>query len=548
MGLYPKLTSTLVEKIASTAESPLPFICAPSTSVLSETSIVFVDLTQFLFIPTTLSMDGLSKVSVRYGTIQDFLSSNDPIGDLTYDKVNKCVTNTLDLFKADVTGKYLARRVETLVTRWKTACDIFGVSNHLRTLVLVTDGDSPRAKSETRRKRASRSSASCAVKNIQEWCEDEPTYKKLLNRTPELINRLYDRMFSECEAEDGSILTSVQRYMCNRKHRARLMLQMSDVLKKNTHIDMTVYVANGYTQTQPNQGSQVTRVCGKYIHVPPLPQTIDYLEADSIIPFLWSHVREQETGGLVHTSDSDMFVSLLSMYDQKIRLLCNATSKKFDNYIIFDKKFALQTNMGIDMSIHTHLACLLHMSMGGTDYVEKFDRLGVKGLIDSLYTLLGHKDLSDLPICTQLIKWGDLQNQLDNEENRCPGDIVTFDHFTTKVNSPSWIKMRQILLSDESIFPVRIKKDIVLVKIDHSKLKETIQWYRNYTTASRVTKESDINNKDTENFALAMRRRLFFLALMTECRSGLEIDMLTSPEISKKCGYDYHNQFSFTRV
>lgn len=514
MGLYPRLASTITEEVAR-GKSSLPLRLVPSDTVFQETSIMFVDLTQYLFISANMKMTGLYRKRICYDSWKEFLDSDDPIGEVQYQEGTGEVTNVIDVFDAELPGTLLSRKIEALESEWRNGCETRGVDCNLRTIILAIDGDSPPAKMTTRKKRIQQSPASATVKRIRGWCNDP-----VVDET-----RLQCRMFASCEDSDGRTVASLQRFLCHRRNRDVIVEQMISILRKNTHINTTLYVARG--RGYQEQDVQLVRVSGIYMHLSQLPESIPYFEADSIIPYLWSYVKNQESGAIAVTRDSDMLVTLLSMDDPKFRLLTRMPrSSLTDEMFLFESKVAVSSDQQKRVSTDVHLDILLHLTIGGSDYVENFPRLGVVGIMRGIGSILGGH--VRVPRCIRRVR---------------SGDLVSFEHDSIQIGGVEWHRLRNVLDSDDSLFPIRVRDKVILVRLDESLAKDSVAWYKSHCKSERKS----VTDKEVQTFVMAMRRRLFFLSMMTECRVGMELDMCWQKDIAVKCGYDYTNDFAYLK-
>lgn len=521
MGLYPRLASAIFDDVAR-GNSSLPLRLVSSETVLKDTSIMFVDLTQYLFVSATMKMSGLYRKEIHYDSCHEFLNCDDPIGEVRRDERTGRVTNMLDSFHADLPGCLLARRIELLESQWRMTCDTRGISSNLRTIILVVDGDSPPAKSRTRKKRSNQSSATALLKLVRLWCKE-----------PFDEDSLQQRMFASHIESDGRTVTSLQRFMCHRKNRDDIVSQMISTLKKNTYINSTLYVSRG--RCHDTQNDQMIRVSGIHMHLSRLPDSIPYFEADSIIPYLWSYVKEQENCAVVVTRDSDMLVTMLSMDDPKFHLLCNVSGSFVnDDLVFFDNKVAMKTDREKLPSSNLHLQILLHLTMGGCDYAENFPRLGVVGIMTGLDCILNGRRV---PFCIKRVTWREVKDKGED------GECVSFDHDSIQVGGEAWHRLREIVASDDHLFPIRLGDRVIVIRLDESLVRETVAWYK----ARCKGKGKSVGDEESRAFVMGMRRRLFFLSMVTECRFGLELDMCWQSDVAKKCGYDDTNDFAYMK-
>ena len=97
MGLYPSLGLTVLRSSVA-GESCLPMTNAAPGVVLLDTSVLFVDLTQFFFFPQDLKCNPVTR---RYLHLRELFSCQGPLGRVTFEEATGTVSNTLDRFTVE---------------------------------------------------------------------------------------------------------------------------------------------------------------------------------------------------------------------------------------------------------------------------------------------------------------------------------------------------------------------------------------------------------------------------------------------------------------
>ncbi len=522
MGLCSNFALSLYREVLN-GESCHPIEDVDSSLILQETSVLFLDLTQLFFFPSDLPFE---QRTIEYESLRVFLESSDPIGEVFVDEYSGVVRNTLDVFSAEMAGSLLARRVENIEKKWRLACDIKGLSPSLTTMFLAVDGDSPVAKTTTRKRRNCNSKVSSIMKKLKSM---------LVKEESGIVDETKKRFFLWTNIGDGQLMGSLQRFMFHRENRQVITNSMSTNLKKNPHMHTTIYVASGRQDFTPRDPGlpQIYRVCGDFVHPNyTLPEDVPYYEADGIIPFLWSHLRGQEKLGCILSRDSDMLLSLLAMADPKLNLLYRMCGEVGQKEEVFDRHVAFCVKSQLANDVRTHMSLLLHLTMGGCDYAESFARCGVKTLLRGTNQLF-HKLNDDVFDCVKFARWCDI---FDDRKNT---DMIVFSHESL---SQECSTLRALILNNEKMFPVRLGNLVYVIYLDKCSLKQTVSWYK---TQCGAKSKAVVTSAQLESFARAMNRRMFFLSFATECRIGLEMEMQWHPSLAIKCGYDYAKDFQY---
>ncbi len=544
MTLCSNLAQSLFGAAASGSSTSLLHLIDAKT-VLAETSVMFVDLTQLFHMPTGLLQSSCEQRTVEFETIDDLLTDSGPLGTVTCHETTGRLTNIIDVFSAETAAALLVQRIQDILSGWSANCEVRRVTSRLNTIFLVVDGDSCMAKSEERKKRINSSPASGMMRRLEKFARPR------LTRTEEEISALFhgmkDRLFKTDREEKMSVeylVGSLQRYICQRTHRSEILASFTDCLRRNGNMETTVYIVRGRENAASNESSSsshVTRVCGHYIHPLPCPGDMPYNEADSVIPYLWSNVRDHEQGACIYTTDSDMIVTLLSMLDKRVFLLGKLGGKLFSDkmdHVVVNKRVAFSARCSLGSDRRKHLDTLLHLTMGGCDYAENFYRCGAAKLMERLDKMM-YQPHSQFE-CVRFVRRDDTEEEL------------FFHHQSLKVGSSDWCAMREMVLSNDNLFPVRLMDRVYIVELKGTSAALTYGWYNNLRGLNRslvnkigTAKTTSVEKSMERKLTTAMRRRLFSLSLVTECRTRMDTDMMWNCHVARKCGYDFDNQFAY---
>ncbi len=545
MGLCSNLAQSLFGVAASGSSTSVLHLIDAMT-VLAETSVMFVDLTQLFHMSTGMLQSHSEQQKVEFDSIDELLTDSGPLGTVTCDERTGRLTNILDVFSADTAGTLLVERIQDILSGWSASCEERSVTSRLNTLFLVVDGDSAMAKSEERRKRINSSPVSSTMRRLEKFARPRMT------KTEAEISKLFygkggvkDRLFRTDRRENifgKYLLGSLQRYISQRTDRREVLASLTDNLRRNGNMDTTIYIVRGRENAasdESSKSSHVTRVCGHYIHPIPCPDDMPYYEADSIIPYLWSNVKDNEQGACIYTTDSDMIVTLLSMLDQRVFLLAKLAGKLSTDkrdHVVVCKRVAFSARCSLGSDRRKHLDTLLHLTMGGCDYAENFYRCGAAKLMEGLDKMMSqpHSQFE----CIRFVRRDDTE------------DDLFFDHLSLKVGSGEWCSMREMVESNDGLFPVRLMDRVYIVELKGKSAAETCRWYRNLRGVNRSpgrkkTRSGHVEKSLEGKLATAMRRRLFFLSLVTECRMKMGSDMKKDRHIAEKCGYDFDKNYAY---
>ena len=519
MGICPKFTSLLIESLLK-GGTKFPLRIPDALEVLSNTTTMLVDLTQLLYISNNQKC--LTEIMV-YENIQDFIKSSDPIGEIVI--TGGRVENRLHLFREEDASDLVVQRIISLESKWRRACRSSGTMCKLKSIFLIIDGDSPAAKNETRKKRHASSQVSCTMRKLEAIAKAQG-----IDITADEVN-LKGR-FYECEKrEDNYMLASMPRFLVQKDKRDKIISQLTKKLTQ-LHFNTTdMYIVHGQEDGVPCKG--ITQVWGSSPRSD-LPTNIPYYEADSIIPYLWSHIDNGNDTACIVTSDSDMLVTIVALACPRIYLLNQAKVSYTSSVNIFDGKVAVVVKPDTTVDNKKHLDLLLHMTMGGSDYVENVPWCGATTLLKGAQAIMSRETTEDYFPNVRFVFWKDVGYTPPHEDMW--DAVIRIDHKMAIEGNVLWDNMLRIVYENESIFPVRLGMCMYLVSITNCSVEATFDMYNKW---SRGQSFKCVTDYFEQCYHYSMRRRLFFLSLVSETRMGLETKMLSRQDIAEKCGISF---------
>ena len=443
------------------------------------------------------------------------------------------VTNIIETFTLDQAAHVLMRSIFRLKEKWMAACVARKVKPSLRTIFLFVDGDSPVAKSETAKKR---NSTSKRMRSIERECDKVMSMKRRKKEIMAIVSSKMEPVKHEVMEGGGLLIEgSLRRFMRSKENRSIILKHLVSVMTDSVHDclrHLTIYLCLGHSDTQGtlDDDDQMIKLSGDYNH--PMFTTlknrgIPHLEADVMIPYMWSHIKHVENMACVVSKDSDFLVTLLALADPNLHMLWTVEQGGKENYIVYDNLVALHAKR-VD-HLRNRLDLLLHLTMGGCDYVEGFPLCGKVAMLNGLKAIMERRDHVFFPnvsfACSKDGK-GILSFLID--------EAMDATSYTLK-----WAKAQ--LASDKDLFCVRLEDTVYLLKVNHLYNDTPLQWYTNRcSTQSKAVREG----MRTE-FASAMKRRLYFLCNVTETRVGLERDIVNSCDLARKCGFISDASYSY---
>lgn len=549
MGLTGRLLADLSQGLLEGQRRPTHFEIADAEVTLKKTTALFVDLTQLLYAVKVSPELLLGRRVVEHATVRSFLESGDPMGELEIE--DRCIRNVVDSFTMDQVIQLAINRVMSAKRQWKVACNSVGITCPLRSVFLLLDGDSPWAKCSTVKKRVA-SKQSCVTNKLASMLSSEEEGDGIQAAREEVSKNVASKMSRSpvaCPHDPAVYEGSVRSFLQRRANQHRVAAEMAQLLASSQLPllqETSLYLVMGSSKETPS--GRFVKVCGSYKHPCEslLRECFPYKEADLLIPFIWTKISSCETGACVLSKDSDALVSLLAVADPKLSLVAKAKEVPSRSAVL-PGSVAIRTVPGLSADPRRQLEAMLHLTMGGTDYVETYPRCGTASILKGLEKMDGVRSMFSN---VQFASWSDLG------ASPPPGsgadETARFALSTlTGQGSRQLALLKDLVRSREDCFPVRLVNAVYLVRHDRDRDARVREWYAKQCPAD-VDKAMTLaqrrhfdNEAFTSCFSQAMRRRLFFLSMMSDSRTCMENDMQESPELSAKCGYDFHRDFSY---
>ena len=525
--------------------------------VFNETEVLLFDMTQMFF----FSGKSLAKENTEihvYETMRQMLDKEDSsssssrsssliIGELEIGEDH--VTNCIQTFSMDDLVRALGGRIFDIIDKFKTAAKQHKKENILKYVFLCLDGDGPNAKKTTRKRRSASGFKSYLRRKLS------GTTRNSLSEDD--IQRILEKTKEEVLVPNKLFRGSMARFMTKRCNQiliaeafAELLISVSNPIVDN----ISLYLVVGATKMR--NCTNVGKLSGRFHHpneekfcnLPP------YQEADSLIPLLWSCMRTDKMGCIV-SKDSDMLLTLLAMSDEKLLLLYPMdhhqilqVSPIFCNQIAF----AIQPCAGLQKM--KQLETLLHLTMGGNDYVEGFPRVGCETLMYGLDVLRSHPKHSFFPSVT-FAPWSRLGHLLlkgkEEEDSEKPMSFQICDLAESTVAANLYSSAIQ---ETNDLYPVRLGTSVYFVAFDSSMTEESLAWYCKKCPENLekvptfLQKRMMTHDSMKTGFVQSMRRRLYSLSLLTEARAPSSWISLSDVHLAMKSGYNAREDYEYDKV
>lgn len=528
MGLKAKLASSILYNSFTSN----PYLSVSNSSMLlSSTTCLLVDLTQTFYTASTYAVPITHRVTQKYDSIVPITSKEGgPIGDLEIDDKGK-VINVVETFTLDEVVHVLMKNILMIKEKWITACKEKFTKPALKTIFLFVDGDSPVAKSETARKRNSYVRYHKAI-GIE--CDKILSLKKRKKEVMAVVSSKMEPVKYEVNEGGGLLIEgSIRRFLRSKENRSLILNQLVSIMTESVHDslrDVTIYLCLGHTANKDRKLGPITKLCGDYNH--PKFNTLNekgipYMEADVGIPYLWTLVRNFEKNACVLTKDSDFLITLLSLADKNIHLLWDVPGPKkkwcniYDNLVAFSSKEI--------SSIRNRLDLLLHLTIGGCDYVEDFPKCGTVSIMNGFKMISKNSHETFFPNVNFFVAPG-------------TDDIHVFDINEVTDDTSTKVQMtKNLVYSNEELFCIRLGDLVYLIGLNDEENEKPLRWYTNRCGKStKSAKEGKV-----KQFAHSMKRRLYFLTMITETRLTLERDIDQNYCLARKCGYISNDSYKF---
>ena len=423
--------------------------------VFKETEVLMLDMPQLFYLScnqTALAVR--EEEAYRYKSLTDMIGDQtiDLIGDIDIDNETRTVINRIQTFSMEEMVCAVGNKVFNHIEKWKAAAAEYGMQDVLKFVFLCMDGDGATAKSSAHRKRSRSSSFSEML---------ERKLKLNTSETTIALKNMHGRTDAH-EIEPGCLYRgSMARFMGKRKNQILILKELATLLKESrnpvtqeTSIYLVAGPAKGWTIKQ-----RCRKMCGKLNH-PNFrtlkDQEIRYAEADSIIPMVWSIMKESSKKACIISKDTDMLITLLSLADPDLLLMCHMERRFCNNALrLFDREIAFRVKPAISLQKNKQLDMLLHLTMGGNDYVETFPKVGSETLLRGCDVMRGYPKTQFFR-CVSFITWIQIEAFLDELNHR--GDdytqCVKFHIRDLQEASVFGRLMYHVVKSNENIFPI----------------------------------------------------------------------------------------------
>jgi hypothetical protein len=542
MGLYPNVVRKIVDNTLGSEERNMLDVDNPK-EMFESTTCIFADLTEKFYISENHGIP-MVNVTTQHKTMSSVLSKEDgPIGDLHFEE-NDMVTNVVEKFSLDQTSHVLMKSILQVKEKWMTACRMNGIEKiPLKTMFLVLDGDAPAAKTKTREMR----SKACGkiINYIEKYCEGVPSLKR---RKRELMAMVQSKM-EPISHEDGNQCVyegSFSRFLKTRRNRNMIVNHLIKIMTDSFNEaldDVTMYLCVGGHNINSGKNEDkiptVIKLCGSYNH--PVfnilqEKGIPCLEGDVIIPYIWTLARPYENHCCVLTRDSDFLISLAALNDRKLHWTPTITdAASWREFILWKNVVSVCVSPYMNLlPVRRRLEILMHLTMAGCDYVEKFSQSGPYTIMLGLKEMLENTD----KVFFQNVNF----LKYDNNE------FVVFHVNELTERSIKLKTARDAITANEDVFAVRLDNEVYLIKLEAVEAETSLNvlfWYRDYRKKSKANVNLSTTMAKRQSFQEAMKRRLYFLSTVTDTRIGLERSIAINPLLAKKCGYDPENNFSY---
>ena len=491
---------------------------------------------------------------VHYQDVHSFLESEDLIGELNFRK--DYIENIVDTFTLDQMVHLVINKIMAKKNQWKLACSSVGVTSPLKSIFLLLDGDTPCAKYSTVRTRKYNKKRSVVNKILDLLkCSSENCFTSRTDVESKILPRMAVVPTAGDKGETArQYKGSIQHFLQKRQHQhmvANLLTQLLPFSNLPQLEDTTIYLITGNSSGLPYP--QCVKLCGTYNHpsISSLKESIPYMEADLLMPYVWSKISSHERQGCILSKDTDTLVTLFALGDAKLKMLQTIPSPPKE-FSIFPNYVAFQVADNLKEDPARQLEIMLHLTMGGTDYVEKFPMCGSTTLLNGLSTLEQNipifSNVNFVRVCDLTpITWRESYS-VSSWHGNCN---TSFELSKIGQGSSQHIILKKLIHMKESYFPIRLGNKVYIVNWNSSSDGRPREWYARrcprklYQKMTSTQAQKFDRDQFASMFSSSMKRRLFFLSMMSDCRVYLENDMLLSSELAQKCGYNFVDDFSY---
>lgn len=552
MGLRSGFLSDLCKRVVHEKKYAAYIEPANAEETLKNTTSLFIDFTQLLHSIKVSEEDLICRDVEEYKTASSFLNSSSAIGELNFG--DGSIKNTVDTFSMDQVVHLVINKIVAVQRQWKTACSSVGITCPLKTVFLLMDGDSPSAKYSTLRKRKHCKQNPIVNRFSQRLAMDGmvalPSAEEVEKIVSSKIAMSSEPISVECPEYKGSVRFFLQR----RKNQHAIATEIATLLSQSQlplFGDYSMYMIVGKSKEFPM--GKCSKLCGSLNHpaIPSFGGDIPYKEADLLVPYIWSKVSTYENCACIISKDSDMLTSMLALADPKLALLVK-TNDAPNDYSIFPGNVALRVLNQVTEMPRKQLELMLHITMGGSDYVETYPRCGPMTILRGMENFEHYPSLFPN---VQFVKWCDLSVLSWREANaigsHSANDAVCFEVSKLEEGGHQLLMMRRIIRMEEKYFPIRLGNNVYLMEYESLHDRQPREWYAKQCPTNtkkeftKIQKQKFDNNVFASKFTSSMKRRLFFLSMMSDSRGCLENDMDCEPNLSLKCGYDSTKDFSY---
>ena len=559
MGICNNFAGLLYSKVKS-EKNDLPFQCVHPDVIIEDTTTLMIDMTQMLYSSCNSNLEAFRYKTVSHSTPMEFLCSGEPVGHIDFDKRTGRIQNSIEQFTIRDVVSLLTHRIRFLWKKWSFESRARGMDCKLRNIFLVLDGDSPAAKAHTKSKRLSRSTFTTLVKNMKSWMENNHCLPKNIHPLVQNLRTRFYRFEWKNVLSDNYLFGSIQRLLQSKDWKECIMEGMIESFKKiEPFPNCSVYLASGNKEHM--KMPQIIKLSGNDTDDDSfLPDTIPYKEADVIIPYLWHFISKNQNGGLcIMSNDSDMIVTIFALGDERMRILTKVGSsmsrrrEKKSCFFTRKDKMCLMRNMSAfavsekvrGISPRRMLEFLIHLTMGGSDYVEGFPKCGPVTILRGMEHFLDMSQ-SDLwtPIFGNLVKFLRYKDLTENEVFTRPEDVVSIcvDEFAH--NKDAAYIFKDVLKFIPDTFPIRIHDKIYIVQLRQDEdVSFALAWYHSQCNFSRIAKKKKQPLKPS-SFISSMRRRLYYLSIICDTRLDME-SIINDKIVALRCGYDRDKSYGY---
>ena len=560
MGICNNFARLLYSKVKS-GKNELPFNCIHPDVVIQDTKTLMIDMTQMLYSACGGNLDAFRYKTMNYSSPIEFLSSNDPIGHVEFDKRTGRIHNYIEQFTIKDVVSLLTQKVTLLWKKWSFESRARGMDCKLKYIFLVLDGDSPVAKSHTKSKRLSRSNFTILNKNMKSWMENNHRIPTNINCLIQQLKTRYYQFEWPNKLSNNFLFGSIQRFLQTKDWKRKILEQLIESFKRiEPYPNCSLYLTIGHTKDI--EIPQVINLMSNGDNDNFLPNIIPYKEADVIIPYLWHYVSKNQEGSVcIMSNDSDMIVTLFAIGDPRMKILTKVGSsssssqrktstkscffRKKDKMCLMKNLTAFAVSEDItNVQPQRMLECLIHLTMGGCDYVESFPKCGpVTILRGTEYFLERYDPRWWVPIFSNVIKFLKFKDLTQYEIFKQPDEIVNIPIEEFENNSEILNIVKEIINFIPNTFPIRIKDKIYIVQLkEEEDVGRAIYWYHSQCMLDRTVKKRPFV-KDS-SFISSMRRRLYYLSVICDTRLDME-SIIKEKEFASRFGYDKDQSYSY---